>query len=136
MTNKRKKHKSNIQTLIWLECICCSYWIIDYSSQYQVNRIQFFGSGKFHWIFPFFPILGHFWWFFKVERTEDAAAKHWKNRQKLRPRIGGKLKFFILLNLHSTDFTMYDFHDSTDTLKFWTEKWAISKTFSFSSYFD
>ena len=25
--------------------------------------------------------------------------------------------------------TMYDFHDSTDTLKFWTEKVAINKTF-------
>ena len=25
--------------------------------------------------------------------------------------------------------TMYDFHDSTDTLKFGTEKWAINKTF-------
>ena len=25
---------------------------------------------------------------------------------------------------------MYDFHNSTDTLKFWTEKWAINnKTF-------
>ena len=23
--------------------------------------------------------------------------------------------------------TMYDFHNSTDTLKFWTEKWAINK---------
>ena len=22
---------------------------------------------------------------------------------------------------------MYDFHNSTDTLKFWTEKWAINK---------
>ena len=22
---------------------------------------------------------------------------------------------------------MYDFHDSTDTLKFWTEEWAINK---------
>ena len=28
-------------------------------------------------------------------------------------------------------FTMYDFHNSTDTLKFWTEKWAINKTFLF-----
>ena len=27
--------------------------------------------------------------------------------------------------------TMYDFHDSTDTLKFWTEKCAINKTFVF-----
>ena len=27
--------------------------------------------------------------------------------------------------------TMYDFHDSTDTLKFWTEKQAINKTFLF-----
>ena len=26
---------------------------------------------------------------------------------------------------------MYDFNDSTDTLKFWTEKWAINKTFLF-----
>ena len=25
--------------------------------------------------------------------------------------------------------TMYDIHDSTDTLKFWTEKRAINKTF-------
>ena len=25
--------------------------------------------------------------------------------------------------------TMYDFHDSTDTLKFWTEKRTINKTF-------
>ena len=31
---------------------------------------------------------------------------------------------------------MYDFHNSTDTLKFWTEKQAINKTFfSFSSDF-
>ena len=27
--------------------------------------------------------------------------------------------------------TMYDFHDSTDTLKFWTEKRASHKTFLF-----
>ena len=26
---------------------------------------------------------------------------------------------------------MYDFHNSTDTLKFWTEKRAINKTFLF-----
>ena len=25
--------------------------------------------------------------------------------------------------------TLYDFHNSTDNLKFWTEKWAINKTF-------
>ena len=25
--------------------------------------------------------------------------------------------------------TMYDFHNSTDALKFWTEKWAFNKTF-------
>ena len=31
--------------------------------------------------------------------------------------------------------TMYDFHDSTDTLKFWTEKWAINKTFLFFIWF-
>ena len=32
---------------------------------------------------------------------------------------------------------MYDFHNSTDTLKFWTEKWAIlGKNFWFSSDFD
>ena len=31
----------------------------------------------------------------------------------------------------TTDTTMYDFHDSTDTLKFWTEKRAINKTFFF-----
>ena len=31
---------------------------------------------------------------------------------------------------------MYDFHDSTDTLKFLTEKRAINKTFCFSSDFD
>ena len=33
-------------------------------------------------------------------------------------------------------YTMYDFYESTDTLKFWTEKWAINKTFCFSSNFD
>ena len=27
--------------------------------------------------------------------------------------------------------TMYDFHNSTDSLKFWTEKRAINKTFLF-----
>ena len=27
--------------------------------------------------------------------------------------------------------TMYDFHNSSDTLKYWTEKWAINKTFLF-----
>ena len=31
---------------------------------------------------------------------------------------------------------MYIFHDSTDTLKFWTEKRAINKSFCFSSDFD
>ena len=31
---------------------------------------------------------------------------------------------------------MYDFHESTDTLKFWAEKEAINKTFLFSSDFD
>ena len=29
--------------------------------------------------------------------------------------------------------TMYDFHNSTDTLKFRTEKWAINKSFVFHS---
>ena len=32
--------------------------------------------------------------------------------------------------------TMYDFHDSTDTVKFRTEKQAINKIFCFSSDFD
>ena len=32
--------------------------------------------------------------------------------------------------------SMYDFLNSTDTLKSWTEKWAINKTFCFSSDFD
>ena len=31
--------------------------------------------------------------------------------------------------------TMYNFHDSTDTLKFWTEKRAINKTFLFFIWF-
>ena len=31
--------------------------------------------------------------------------------------------------------TMYDFHDSTDTLKFWTEKIAINKTILFFIWF-
>ena len=31
--------------------------------------------------------------------------------------------------------TMYDFHNSTDTLKFWTEKWTINKTFLFFIWF-
>ena len=31
--------------------------------------------------------------------------------------------------------TMYDFHDSTDTLKFWIEKRAIIKTFLFFIWF-
>ena len=31
--------------------------------------------------------------------------------------------------ISGTRHTMYDFHDSTDTLKFWTEKRAINKTF-------
>ena len=30
-----------------------------------------------------------------------------------------------------SDYTMYDFHNSTDTLKFGTEKQAINKTFLF-----
>ena len=33
--------------------------------------------------------------------------------------------------LLGTTSTMYDFHNSTDTLKFWTEKWAFNKTFLF-----
>ena len=32
--------------------------------------------------------------------------------------------------------TMYNFQDSTDTLIFWTHKWAINKNFCFSSDFD
>ena len=31
--------------------------------------------------------------------------------------------------------TMYDFHDSTDTLKFWTEKQAINNTFLYFIWF-
>ena len=31
--------------------------------------------------------------------------------------------------------TMYDFHNSTDTLKFWTEKRAVNKTFLFFIWF-
>ena len=31
---------------------------------------------------------------------------------------------------------MYDFHNSSDTLKFLTEKWTINKTFCFSSDFN
>ena len=31
--------------------------------------------------------------------------------------------------------TMYDFHNSTDTLKFWTEKRTINKTFLFFIWF-
>ena len=39
--------------------------------------------------------------------------------------------FFIFL----TECTMYNFHDSTDTLKFWTEKWSTNKTFLFFIWF-
>ena len=39
------------------------------------------------------------------------------------------VKSICYLVLYSTHYTMYDFHDSTDTLKFWTEKGAINKTF-------
>ena len=35
----------------------------------------------------------------------------------------------------SNNGTMYDFHNSTDTLKFWTEKRAIDQTFLFSIWF-
>ena len=33
--------------------------------------------------------------------------------------------------VHASIRTMYDFHNSTDTLKFWTETWAFNKTFMF-----
>ena len=33
--------------------------------------------------------------------------------------------------MSSPEGTMYDFHDSTDALKFWTEKRAIKTTFVF-----
>ena len=39
------------------------------------------------------------------------------------------VKSICYLVWHSTHYTMYDFHDSTDTSKFWREKWAINKTF-------
>ena len=32
-------------------------------------------------------------------------------------------------------YTVYDFHNSTDTLKFWTEKRAINKTFLYFIWF-
>ena len=41
----------------------------------------------------------------------------------------GSLDFSILTDV--VGHSMYDFHDSTDTLKFWTEKWAINKTYLF-----
>ena len=49
------------------------------------------------------------------------------------PRTGLRYDF-----LEVSDWsTMYNFHNSTDTLKFWTEKWAIlMKLFCFSSNFD
>ena len=34
-----------------------------------------------------------------------------------------------ILLIHAAIYTMYDFHDSSDTLKFCTEKRAIKKTF-------
>ena len=42
----------------------------------------------------------------------------------------------ILWDNHTITHTMYDFHNSTDTLKIWTEKRAINKTFLFLSDFD
>ena len=42
-----------------------------------------------------------------------------------------KIQFQKCVCSGCTNSTMYDFHNSTDTLKFWTEKWAINKTFSF-----
>ena len=38
--------------------------------------------------------------------------------------------------MYSNAATMYDFHNSTDNLKFWTEKRAINNFFCFSSDFD
>ena len=35
----------------------------------------------------------------------------------------------VIKKIADQHYTMYDFHDSTDALKFWTEKWAINKTF-------
>ena len=44
---------------------------------------------------------------------------------------------YVFLGLRDTGLcrTMYDFHNSTDTLKFWTEKRAINKTFLFFIWF-
>ena len=40
-----------------------------------------------------------------------------------------KSTFFEKNFLSPGSATMYDFHNSTDTLKFWTEKQAINKSF-------
>ena len=61
-----------------------------------------------------------------------------KKVRSTRRRSGKKCDFFVQKTAVRVNFllknircTMYNFYDSTDTLKFWTEKRTINKTFLF-----
>ena len=64
----------------------------------------------------------------------------WKNKEKCN-FIGKRHRLLLPESLpkrpcyRHTHLTMYNFHNSTDTLKFWTEKWAIKKTFLYFIWF-
>ena len=45
-------------------------------------------------------------------------------------------KWDEMVCMQGGSYTMYDFHNSTDTLKFWTENGLLIKLFCFSSDFD
>ena len=77
-----------------------------------------------------------------VESSSDASASDLKLAECIDTPItsvtpsstsGNNIYFFLhiieLYTVWSEGCTMYDFHNSTDTLKFWTEKVAIKKTF-------
>ena len=81
-----------------------------------------------------------FWWWslilIKKSGFFDKPSSHFEFG--FWPRKNKPNEFFSKSNsmeLHFGYRTMYDFHNSTDALKFWTEKRAINKTFLFFIWF-
>ena len=72
----------------------------------------------------------------KEEEFENTRKNFARALDSMQASLDGEIKakeeaLRIKKKIEGSGSTMYDFHDSTDTLKFWTEKRAINKTFLF-----
>ena len=112
-------------------------WKVDLNTFFTLcwkyRKFQLFSSKKF-------SVENNYWWWsaiadiakndmiYYIQMSGISTYKHTQSWNIYVLQNSNRIK----TNMHDT---MYDFQNSTDTLKFWTEKWTIKKTFLFFIWF-